>query len=86
MDNMYNICSTSLLRNLQKRNKKIKRQSMDRAISNPNNDLFIKANDILEKILTIDCDFLLPEQFNPNNCEQFSAKKLTWNYSMNFIS
>ena len=54
---------------------------MDRAISNPNNDLFITANNILEKILTIDCDLLLPEQFNPNDCEHFSAKKLTWNYS-----
>ena len=89
-DKYYNghawiICTISLaqvyLEIYKKRNKKIKRQSMDRAISNPNNDLFIKANDILEKILTIDCDFLLPEQFNPNDCEQFSAKKLTWNYS-----
>ena len=79
------ICTISLaqlyIELYKKRNKKIKRQSMDRATSNPNNDLFIIANSILEKILTIDCDFLLPEQFNPINCEHFSAKKLTWNYS-----
>ena len=89
-DKYYNghawiICTISLaqvyIELYKKRNKRINRQSMDRAISNPNNDLFIIANDILEKILTIDCDFLLPEQFNPVNCEHFSAKKLTWNYS-----
>ena len=89
-DKYYNghawiICTISLaqiyIEIYKKRNKQIKRQSMDRAISNPNNDLFIVANNILEKILTIDCDFLLPEQFNPTDCEHFSAKKLTWNYS-----
>ena len=89
-DKYYNghawiICTISLaqiyIEIYKKRNKQIKRQSMDRAISNPNNDLFIVANNILEKILTIDCDFLLPEQFNPIDCEHFSAKKLTWNYS-----
>ena len=89
-DKYYNghawiICTISLaqvyMEIYKERNKKIKRQSMDRAFSNPNNDLFIVANNILEKILTIDCDFLLPEQFNPVDCEHFSAKKLTWNYS-----
>tara|TARA_B100000214_G_scaffold186021_1_gene134093 strand:- start:21 stop:1184 length:1164 start_codon:yes stop_codon:yes gene_type:complete len=89
-DKYYNghawiICTISLaqvyIELYKKRNKQIKRQSMDRAVSNPNNDLFIVANDILEKVLTIDCDFLLPEQFNPIDCEHFSAKKLTWNYS-----
>ena len=89
-DKYYNghawiICTISLaqiyLETYKKRNKKIKRQSMERATSNPNNDLFIVSNDILEKILTLDCDFLLPEQFNPIDCEHFSAKKLTWNYS-----
>ena len=44
MDNMYKAVSTSLFRDI-KREIKIKRQSMDRAISSPNNDLFIKAND-----------------------------------------
>ena len=89
-DKYYNghawiICTISLaqvyIELYKERNKKIKRSSMDRATSNPNNDLFITANNILEKILTIDCDFLLPEQFNPTNCEHLSAKKLTWNYS-----
>tara|TARA_Y100000996_G_scaffold229300_1_gene180430 strand:- start:2750 stop:3913 length:1164 start_codon:yes stop_codon:yes gene_type:complete len=89
-DKYYNghawiICTISLaqvyIELYKERNKKIKRSSMDRATSNPNNDLFITANDILEKILTIDCDFLLPEQFNPTNCEHLSAQKLTWNYS-----
>ena len=79
------ICTISLaqvyIEIYKKKNKQIKRESMDRPVSNPNNDFFIIANDILEKILTLDCDFLLPEQFNPINCEHFSAKKLTWNYS-----
>ena len=81
MDNIAISVAQVYLEIYKKRNKKIKRQSMDRAISNPNNDFYITANNIMEKILTIDCDFLLPEQFNPINCEQFSAKKLTWNYS-----
>ena len=89
-DKYYNghawiICTISLaqvyIELYKERNKIIKRQSMDRAISNPNNDLFITANNILEKILTIDCDLLLPEQIKTNNREHFSAKKLTWNYS-----
>jgi len=34
-----------------------------------------------ERILTLDTDFILPEQFNPITNEFISAKKLTWNYS-----
>ena len=54
---------------------------MHRSKSNPNN-LFIEiANGILEMILTLDPNLILPEQFNPNTNEFISAKKLTWNYS-----
>ena len=58
-DKYYNghawiICTISLaqvyLEIYKKRNKKIKRQSMDRAISNPNNDLFIKDLVVLQHI------------------------------------
>ena len=69
----------------KRRNKKIKRSSMDRAISNPNNDLYLVSNEILEKILSLDVDFILPEQFNPITAEYHSAKKLTWNYSEIYI-
>ena len=49
--------------------------------SNPNN-LFIEiANGILERILTLDPNLILPEQFNPTTNEFLSAEKLTWNYS-----
>ena len=79
------ICTLSLaqvyLELYKIRNKKIKRSKMDRAISNPNNDLFLISNEILEKILSLDCDFILPEQFNPITCDHLSAEKLTWNYS-----
>ena len=39
------------------------------------------ANGILERILTLDPNLILPEQFNPITNEFLSAKKLTWNYS-----
>ena len=45
----------------------------------------IIANEILERILSLDVDFILPEQFNPITNEYFSAKKLTWNYSELYI-
>lgn len=57
------------------------RSPMHRAKSNPTNDYIIIANEILEKILSLDSDFILPEQFNPITNEYYSAKKLTWNYS-----
>tara|TARA_B100001094_G_scaffold100531_2_gene96654 strand:- start:5165 stop:6325 length:1161 start_codon:yes stop_codon:yes gene_type:complete len=83
------ICSLSLaqvyLEIYKERNKVINRSPMNRAISNPNNDYFIIANDILEKILTLDVDFILPEQFNPITSEYYSAKKLTWNYSELYV-
>ena len=54
---------------------------MHRSKSNPNN-LFIEiANGILERILTLDPNLILPEQFNPTTNEFLSAEKLTWNYS-----
>ena len=54
---------------------------MHRSKSNPNN-LFIEiANGILERILTLDPNLILPEQFNPTTNEMISANKLTWNYS-----
>ena len=89
-DKYYNghiwiICSLAMaqvyLEIYKRRNKKIKRSSMDRAISNPNNDLYLVSNEILEKILSLDVDFILPEQFDPITSEYYSAKKLTWNYS-----
>ena len=49
---------------------------MDRAISNPNNDLFIKANDILEKILTIDCDFFFQNNLIQMTVNNFLRKKV----------
>ena len=39
------------------------------------------ANTIMEKIISLDPNLILPEQFDPNTNEYFSAKKLTWNYS-----
>lgn len=79
------ICSLAMaqvyLEIYKRRNKSIKRSTMDRAKSNPNNDLFIVSNEILEKILSLDVDFILPEQFNPKTSEYYSARKLTWNYS-----
>lgn len=43
------------------------------------------ANKILEKILTLDDNLILPEQFNPINNKYYSARKLTWNYSELYI-
>ena len=54
---------------------------MHRSRSNPNNNYIEIANQILERILTLDPNLILPEQFNPNTSEFISAKKLTWNYS-----
>ncbi len=54
---------------------------MHRSKSNPKNNFIMIANEILERILTLDTDFILPEQFNPITNEHISAKKLTWNYS-----
>ena len=61
------------------------RSPMHRAKSNPTSDYFIISNKILERILSLDSDFILPEQFNPNNNIYYSAKKLTWNYSVLYI-
>lgn len=54
---------------------------MHRSKSNPNNSYIEIANGILERILTLDPNLILPEQFNPITNEYLSAKKLTWNYS-----
>ena len=58
---------------------------MHRSKSNPKNNHIEIANKILERILTLDTDFILPEQFNPITNEFISAKKLTWNYSELYI-
>ena len=58
---------------------------MHRAKSNPNNDYIIIANEILERILSLDSNFILPEQFNPITGEYHSATKLTWNYSELYV-
>jgi glucoamylase len=62
-----------------------KTSPMHRAKSNPNNDYMVIANEILERILSLDTDFILPEQFDPTNNQYYSAKKLTWNYSELYI-
>ena len=54
---------------------------MHRSKSNPNNNFIEISNEILERILTLDPNLILPEQFNANTNEYLSAKKLTWNYS-----
>ena len=36
---------------------------------------------IIDFIRSIDINFNLAEQYNPNTNEMLSAKKLTWNYS-----
>ena len=67
---------------LYKHNNIVKdRSPMHRAKSNPSTEYFIIANEILEKVLTMDVSLMLPEQYNPNTEEFISAKKLTWNYS-----
>jgi glucoamylase len=79
------ICSLALAQVLVKvyqiYNTSKDRSPMHRSKSNPNNNTVQIANEILERILTLDTDFILPEQFNPNTNEFLSAKKLTWNYS-----
>ena len=65
----------------QSRNIVKDKSPMHRSKSNPNNNFIAIANQILERILTLDTDFILPEQFNPITNEFISAKKLTWNYS-----
>ncbi len=54
---------------------------MHRSKSNPNNNYIEIANQILERILTLEPNLILAEQFNPNTNEMISANKLTWNYS-----
>ena len=36
---------------------------------------------IIKNILFIDKNLNISEQYDPNNCEQISSEKLTWNYS-----
>ena len=83
------ICSLALAQTYLElyiqRNKSIKRGHMERAASNPNNELYVLANNILERIISLDVDFILQEQFDPNNSKYYSAKKLTWNYSELYI-
>ena len=83
------ICSLALAQVYTKmyinRNITKDRSPMHRAKSNPTSDYFIVSNKILERILSLDSDFILPEQFNPNNNIYYSAKKLTWNYSELYI-
>ena len=40
-----------------------------------------KAQEIYSAIITLDKNFILPEQFNPITKEYYSARHLTWNYS-----
>ena len=89
-DKYYNgqiwiICSLALAQVYMKiyinRNITKDRSPMHRAKSNPTNEYIIIANNILERILSLDSDFILPEQFNPLTNQYYSAKKLTWNYS-----
>ncbi len=54
---------------------------MHRSKSNPNNNFIEISNQILELILSLDVNLILPEQFNPLTNKFISAKKLTWNYS-----
>ena len=89
-DKYYNgqiwiICSLALaqvyMKLYMKRNITKDRSPMHRAKSNPTNEYIIIANEILERILSLDPDFILPEQFDPNTNKYYSARKLTWNYS-----
>ena len=89
-DKYYNgqiwiICSLALaqvyMKLYMKRNITKDRSPMHRAKSNPTNEYIIIANEILERILSLDSDFILPEQFDPITNKYYSAKKLTWNYS-----
>jgi len=89
-DKYYNghawiICSLALgqvyLELYKKRNIVNYDKPMHRSKSNPNNNYIEIANCILERVLTLDPNLILPEQFNPITNEFLSAKKLTWNYS-----
>ena len=89
-DKYYNgeiwvLCSLALGQiyiELYKRRNIVKYDSpMHRSRSNPNNNYIEIANQILERILTLEPNLILPEQFNPNTNEMISANKLTWNYS-----
>ena len=79
------ICSLSFgqiyIEMYKKRNIMKYNSPMHRSRSNPNNNYIEIANQILERVLTLDPNLILPEQFNPNTSEFISAKKLTWNYS-----
>lgn len=57
------------------------RSPMHRSKSGTKINCIETANEILQTILTLDENLILPEQFNPNTNEFISAKKLTWNYS-----
>ena len=39
------------------------------------------STEILDTIILLDKDLILPEQFDPNTNIYYSAKQLTWNYS-----
>jgi len=89
-DKYYNghvwvLCSLALGQiyiELYKRKNIVKYSSpMHRSKSNPNNNYIEISNGILERILTLDPNLILPEQFNPIDSNYYSAKKLTWNYS-----
>jgi glucoamylase len=89
-DKYYNghiwiICSLALaqiyLEMYQKKNIVKYSSPMHRSKSNPNNNYIEIANSILERILTLDPNLILPEQFDPITNKYYSAKKLTWNYS-----
>ena len=79
------ICSLALAQiyiELYKNRNMMKYDSpMHRSKSNPNNNYIEIANEILERILTLEPNLILPEQFNPTSNEMLSANKLTWNYS-----
>ena len=75
-------CLGQIYIELYRRNNIINYSSpMHRSKSNPSNNYIEIANQILERILTLDTNLILPEQFNANTNEYLSAKKLTWNYS-----
>ena len=75
-------CLGQIYIELYRRNNIINYSSpIHRSKSNPSNNYIELANQILERILTLDTNLILPEQFNANTNEYLSAKKLTWNYS-----
>ena len=44
------------------------------------------STEILDTIILLDEDLILPEQFDPNTNIYYSAKQLTWNYSELYMS